>query len=246
MSRKLRALGLTVLALCGLTALMATSAQANWLEGAGVEVMANKNVLAKAHTTGKLIVEKLNFEIRCPTLEPEGLKIVGKSTTAEGKVKFSGCKGFEKSTGTEQKNCEPLTGTEKGVIKAGGLALVVKLAKVKAGTLQTYILFEPVTGKAFTTVELPEACALTQTSEVKGSLVAECGLLNGSSVFVGEDCNITRVTHLLQPSAVLTLFNGTKDETPVEDILLFGKNTATLQGIASVELESKVTWAGDA
>ena len=93
MSRKLRALGLTVLALCGLTALMATSAQANWLEN-GVEVTVNKNVLAKAHTTGTLSVPTLNIEFRCTTLTQSGLKIVANKCDGRRKSGILWLHGF--------------------------------------------------------------------------------------------------------------------------------------------------------
>ena len=237
---------LTVLALCGLTALMATSAQANWLES-GAEVTVNKNVKAKAHTTGKLIVEKLNLEIRCPTLTGEGLKLVAKSTKAEGKVKFTGCKSFQKSTGTESKNCEPLAGTEKGVIKAGGIILTVKYALIQgnAASLETFLLYEPETGKAFATVEFSELCALASTTEVKGSFVADCGELV-SEKFVAEECSVAQVAHLLKPAGPTKFWKGASHTEVVEDILLFGKNEAKVEGIASDELESGNTWAGDA
>ena len=237
-------LGLSMLALCSLAALTATSAQANWLEN-GVVVTANKSVLAKAHTTIKLVISSLNFEIRCPTLVGENLEIVGSSTKAEGAIKFSGCKGFQISNGAVQNNCEPFTGTEKGVIKAGDLALIQKYATVKHGVLSTWILFEAATGKPFSTIELPELCALAQSSKVTGSVILECGELNGSSVFVSDDCSVARVSHLLQPGPTV-VFNGAEDETKVEDSLKFGTNAAVLSGIAAVELASKNTWAGDA
>ncbi len=225
MSRRmhgLKGLGLALLALCGLMAAMAASAQANWLEN-GAELTANKNVTAKAHTTGKLLVSSLNFEIRCTTVKGEGLKVVAKSGTAEGKVAFSGCTAFQISDGKEQKNCKP-----SEPITAGGKALLV------LHNAKNYVLFEPETGKPFTTITLSELCALAETSDVTGSLVAECGTLSGG-VFAGEDCNVARAEHLLQP-APAALFTGDK--------LAFGENAATLQGIAAVELESKNSWAG--
>ena len=234
---------LTVLALCGLTALMATSAQANWLES-GAEVTVNKNVKAKAHTTGKLIVEKLNFEIRCPTLTAVGFKLIAKSKEAEGKVKFTGCKGFEKSTGKEQKNCEPFTGTEKGVISVGVKALEVRLALIQgnAASLDEGWLYTILLPFA---IEVPELCALTGTSEVKGSLFALCGELV-SEKFVAENCSVSQKVHLLQPSGLTKLWKGLFHDELVEDEILDGKNAATLQGIASVELESGNSWSGDA
>jgi hypothetical protein len=244
MSRKLRALGLTVLALCGLTALMATSAQANWLEN-GVETTVNKVVKAKAHLAGKLVISSLNFEIRCPTLEAEGLEIVHNSKEATGKVKFTGCKGFQISTGTVQGNCTPeTTGGVKEVVTAAGKALDVKLATVSGGTLKEYILFEE-NGAAFSTIKLPALCALAETSNVTGSLVAECGELV-SEKFVAENCSVAQKVHLLQAATPTVFFKGTGDTEKVEDKLKFGANAATLAGIAAVELASGNSWSGDA
>ncbi len=185
MSRKLRALGLTVLALCGLTALMAASAQANWLE--------------------------------------EGKEI-----------------HFQISTGTEQKNCKP-----KEPILAGGRALIKLYALTKGGVLLNVILFEQEGTKPFTTVTLPELCSLAETSDVTGSLVAECGILDAGA-FVQEDCNKERVLHLLQAPAQTGWFESDLKggHVEVQDKLKFGENAATLDGIADVELESKKTWAG--
>ena len=241
---RFKILGLSMLALCSLAALTATSTRANWLEN-GVEITANKNVQAKAHTTSQLIVEKLNFEIRCPVLAGVGLKIVAKSTKGEGKFKFTGCKSFEKSTGTEQKSCEPENKGVKGEIIAAGLTSIVRLTMIKGGALLIWLLIQPGTGEPFTTIELPEACALTQTSEVKGSLVVECGELV-SEEFVGEECSVAQKVHLLRPPGRSVYFNGPKDETPVTDEIVFGKNPAKLQGIISDELQSGNAWSGDA
>ncbi len=238
MSRRLRTLGLTVLALCGLTAVMAVSAQANWLEN-GVEVAANKNVVIKAHTTSKLVVKALNLELRCTTLKSEGLKIIGKSATGEGKVAFSGCSAFQISDGKEQKNCKP-----SEPIVAGGRALIVRLATImgNAASLRNFILLEPEAGKPFTTITLPELCALAETSDVTGSLVTECGALSGG-VFVGEDCNVSRVEHLIRQTSA-GLWKGATHTEKAEHELCFGENKAILDGFGAVELESKITWAG--
>ncbi len=238
MNRRLKAFGLCLLALCGLTALMATSAQANWLVGGAELTTENKNVLAKAHTTGKLIVSSLNFEIRCTTVEGKGLKIVKSSTKGEGKAAFSGCTAFQISDGKEQKNCKP-----KEPILAGGIVLLKPYALAKGAPLFSIVLFEPETeGGKFTTVELPELCALAETSDVTGTVAAACGQLKESK-FASEDCNVASVSHLLLP--VVTLWLGKNDEVQVKEKMKFGENEATLEGIAAVELESKESWAGD-
>jgi hypothetical protein len=224
----LRALGLSLLAIAGLMAFMAAGAQANWLVN-GVELTANESVAAKAHTEGKLAVPAKKIEFRCKEVAGEGLKLVAKSGTAEGKVKFTKCLAFSPigAEGKEQKNCNP-----KEPITAGGKALLI------LHNAQNYVLFEPETGKPFTTVEVGELCALTQTSNVTGSLVAECGKLV-SEKFSHLDCNTSESSHLIQP-APATLFESDK--------LSFGASPATLEGIAAVELNGEANagkpWAG--
>jgi hypothetical protein len=226
----LKALGLSVIAALSLMAFMAAGAQANWLVE-GVELKANETVSVAAHTEGKLAVPAKNIEFRCTTIGAEGLKLVASSEKAEGKVKFTGCTAFQISTGTAQANCKP-----KEPITAGGFALIILHTNG-----QNYILFSPETGKPFTTVELPELCALAETSPVTGSLVAECGKLaevEKKLVFSHLDCNTSEVTHLIQPASA-SLFEADK--------LKFGANPATLAGIAAVKLSGanvNKAWAG--
>ena len=232
MSRKihgLKAFCLSMLAVCGLMAFVAAGAQAEWLVN-GVKLTKNETVSVSAHTTGKLIVAAKNLEIQCPTVESGGLELKGESAEAKGSVKFSGCKTFSPvGSGTENKNCNPI---EQPIV-AGGVANVI------LHNAKNYVLFAPAAGSTkFTTIKFSELCALTETSDVTGTLVAECGELNGSSVFVGEDCNVTRINHLIQP-APAALFEADK--------LKFGANAATLQGIAKVSLSGAnagKTWAG--
>jgi hypothetical protein len=95
------------------------------------------------------------------------------------------------------------------------------------------------TGLPFTTLEFnSKTCSLPEFDEVKGNLVAECGLLNGSGVFVGNDCAEHMTFHLLQQAAA-ALFPT--------DVLKFGKKAATLAGIAKIELAGNhagKSWAG--
>jgi hypothetical protein len=236
---RFKLLGLCMLALCGLTALMAAGAQGNWLEN-GVETTVNKNVLVKAHTTLTFSVPALNIEFRCTTLKQEGLKLVAKSATAEGKVAFSGCTSFSK--GVEVPKCAP----ENQPIVAGGLALVKLLALTQNGVLLNVLLYEQKGIEKFTTIKLSPTCALSETSNITGSVVFECGKLEPVNTFVQVDCGVSSVAHLLQAPAQTIWWesNGAGGHKSVEDKLKFGANAATVGGIASDELESGNSWAG--
>jgi hypothetical protein len=222
----LKALGLMVVAALGLMAFMATGAQANWLVN-GVELKANEAVAATAHTNGILTVPAKKLEIECTTLASKNLKLLASSATAEGEVEFSNCTTFSPpgAERKEQKNCKP-----GEPIKAGGKA------KLILHNAQNYVLFEPTTaGGKFATITFGELCSLTETSDVKGTLVAECL----TSALAHADCNTSEASHLIQP-APAALFTGDK--------LTYGAGLeATLKGVAKVELsgESKgKPWAG--
>ena len=90
------------------------------------------------------------------------------------------------------------------------------------------VLFEPLSGKPFATIEFGEFCALFETGNVTGSLVAECGELNGSGVFVGGNCATHRVTQLLKPVSK-------ELATALGDTLKFGLSEAFVEGIAAVK-----------
>ena len=140
-------------------------------------------------------------------------------------------------------SCNP----ESQPIVAGGLALIKLLALTQNGTLLNVVLFEQTNEKTpFATIKLSESCALAFTSNVTGSVVAECGKLEPVNTFVQVDCGVSSVAHLLQAPAQTTWWesNGAGGHKAVEDKLKFGANAATLGGIASVELESGITWAG--
>ncbi len=239
MNRRLRALGLCLLALCGLTAIMAASAQANWLEKAK-EIHVNLKVVAATHEAAKLLVKSLNLEIRCTTLAASDILLLALKTIATGFAEFSGCTSFQISDGKEQKNCKP-----SEPIVAGGRALIQLYALTKGGALLNVILFEQEGTKPFTTITLPELCALAETSDVTGSLVAECGILDAGA-FVQEDCKTERVLHLLRAPDQAGWFETDLKggHVEVKDEIKFGENKAVLDGIADVELSTKEVWGG--
>lgn len=232
----LRAFGLTIVAAFGLMAFMAVGAQANWLylEGTtAVELTKNELVKVAKHTEdGTLEIEGINASVLCKKIEGEDLLLVpGNATTATatGSVAFSECVTLEKKSGLEQPKCTP----ENQPIKAAGKAKIVLHTNG-----QNYVLFEPEEGKPFTTIKFPETCALIETSNVTGSLVAECGELSGGA-FVQEDCKNHQVSHLLQQAST---------ELFTSDELKFGSHKASIKGIVSVELageHAKASWSGE-
>jgi len=233
----LRAFGLSFLALSALMAFMAVGAQANWLilSGGGT-VETTAKVAAAAHTPGVLLIPAKNLEIECTTVTSEGITLAEKSTLATGKVAFSGCTTYStaESKLTLASKCKPTNA--EGKIKAGGVAHLL----LHEG--QNYVLLEPETGKPFTTIEFGPECALTETSTVKGSIVAECGHLKSETekVFVHDNCATHQVNGLLQQVPGTTLFPNDK--------LIYGLNSAaSVDGLALVSLEApflNASWGG--
>jgi hypothetical protein len=229
----LRALGLTIVAALGLMAFMAAGAQAHWLileEGKAVVLAGhNEAVTVGKHTEdGTLLIAGVNLEILCQKIE--GIDVLiepGTATTApaSGKVAFNECKGIEKSTKKVVGNCAPINQP----IEAAGKALVILHTNA-----QNYVLFEPESGKPFTTIKFSELCALTETTNVTGELVAECGELSAGA-FVQEDCNKHQVTHLLRQAS----------ETLFPSQLKYGTHVATVDGIATAALASGKSWSGE-
>jgi hypothetical protein len=221
--RGLRVIGLLTLALCGLMAMLTAVAQANWLVE-GVELKANETVAVSTHTEAKLAVPAKSLEFRCTTVASEGLKLLASSADAEGGVKFSGCTAFQISTGTVQKNCKP-----KEPIVAG----LQVLPFLHNGLV--YWLYHAPAGKPFTTIELPELCALMETSPITGSLVAECL----TSALAPTSCSASEATHLVRPASG-PLFPS--------DVIHVGASAATLEGVTAVKLSGANVgrkWASD-
>jgi len=104
------------------------------------------------------------------------------------------------------------------------------------------VLFEPLSGKAFTLIEFTEFCALFEEASVTGSLLAECGKLEPANTFVALNCSHHQVTQLLQ-SANETLNKLLGDE------LKFGLSPAFVDGIAAVKFGAPCVgcpWGADA
>ena len=212
-----------MIAALGLMAFMAAGAQANWKVEAK-ELTANEEVKVSTHKEFNLLLSN-GIEIRCASIQGEDLLLAGKSSEATGKVAFGSCHTFLK--GTAESACDPINQP----IKAAGKANLI------LSSSKNYVLFSPEAGKPFTTIEFSVFCALLETDEVTGNLVAECGLLS-AGVFVGEDCANHQVSHLLQQAPAASF---------PKDVLKFGDLSATLDGIAAAELggtHAGKSWSG--
>lgn len=229
MNRKgLRALGVSVVAAMGLMALMATGAQANWqvLDPEGTIVEPDVTLGAEAHTTSiTMVVPAKELEFLCKKLEPDPsapLLLLEKSTVGHGHIIFKEC--ITLSKGVEQTKCKPVE-----PILAGGLVELVLSSSVNL------LLFKPLTGKPFTTINIPETCALTSTSDVTGTLHAECGKLEPANTFVAVNCSTHEVNHLIRATA---------NQAATGDGLFFGKNEAKLSGIAKTFINGPELYVG--
>ena len=223
------ALASSLLAILGLMAVLAAGAQANWLVE-GKELTTNETVAVSAHTPWTLTIPAKNIQFRCTTAASEELKLLAKSATAEGKVKYTGCTAFSPpgAEGKEQKNCKP-----KEPIVTGAITLIT----LHNG--KSYLLEEPNTlGGKFSTIEVSELCALTESNDLTGKQVLECGQLV-SSVFVQVDCSTLNIS---------TLETVTSETLFPLDTLKFGANSATISGIIKLSLSGAnagKTWAGE-
>lgn len=243
----LKALGLTLLAALGIMAFSVVGAQANWLyllgDGKADEFEADEVVQVSVHpgSHALLLVPGKNLEILCKKMQGNDVLLLALKTVAHGAIIFNECMTYFnnfKGHLLRAATCDPVNQP----IAAGGLAhLVLHLYEYSKGSFiwKNYVLFEPSTGLSgtFTTLEFSELCALTETAEVTGQLVAECGQLV-SGVFALLDCAQHKVTHLLR-QAPAALFP--------EDGLTFGENAATLDGIAAITLAGKLAgseWGG--
>ena len=224
MRRGAKALGLSLLSLLSLMAVLAAGAQGNWLVE-GKELTVNETVEFKSFSTIKFIVTNKNLEIQCPVAAGSGLELIGKSSTAEGKVKLSSCKTFSPpGSGNENKNCNPI---EQPVVRSAKYKLILHNSK-------NYVLEEDIPWNW----PFGELCALTETTEAKGSVVHECGEITGSGAWNTVDCSFSSVAHLMRV-ADPSLFSGDK--------YTFGALAASWSGITSWVLlgpNSGKLWAG--
>jgi hypothetical protein len=221
----------------------AAQARFLYLEGGGVteSLVVDSAPAFSLDESGTLLIPNKNLKISCQktTSDPKApVKFLGETNVARGHLIFTECESFDMKTSTLQKNCTPKSvGAAAGEILAGGFAeLILHPAS------NTIVLVRPLIGKAFTTIELPELCALSETSNVTGEIIVECGELKPEKTYVAGGCSTLRAAQLLREvSEALRTELGYK--------LKFGANEAFLDGISSVQFGEpceSCSWGGDA
>ncbi len=146
----------------------------------------------------------------------------GGTIGGENITEFLHCVTF--LNGVQSKNCEPHTGSEKGVIRSKALKGLLKLYELKNGEKDVIVLFEPAKGTEFLTIELGEICA------------------------AGETCTITG------KNSVKGAKGSFKEETVIHSVeqgpqneLLAGGQPASIDGIGELKLSGAhegLKWAG--
>jgi hypothetical protein len=234
-SRGLKVLSLALLAVAGLMAFLAAGAQASeksWLV-LGADIGANQEVEVSTHKEIILdVAEENELEILCLNVAGDDVLLVAGTTTVTGTLLFTNCKIFQKKE--EKAACNKkvnglgkVEGLLEPIVASGKGKLILHPEKGK-----NYVLFEPtVAGGNFAQIKFDPPCALPETNNVKGSLVAECL----TSALVAADCATQEIIHLLQANQT-SLFEGDK--------LFYGTKAAILLGVAKTELSSKEPWCG--
>lgn len=165
-----------ILGLCGLVlgvVVLGTTAVhaekgANWMvNGKPVTKELSPEVLmAKVATGDMTLLTKfagMSIELLCQGAEFLGAKLEPEGKVGGGnKVKFGGCE--MKLNGKVNKACTPHTkGSAEGVLLSNALKGLIVLNEGKG-----VVLFEPVEGTTFLTLEFGEACALGESCAIFG------------------------------------------------------------------------------
>lgn len=205
----LRSLGLSLLAAFSLMAFTAAGARA----GAGEWLIEDKtvaelpgeleSVTAEVEGLGRLLILKLNLLLKCETIQVSEAHIVPTGHAA-GSILFDDCYYTSVSGLVKNQVCEvDHFATEV-------LALLIKHEGA------AYILFTPLVGQAFLTMQnLGEECSLPKSLEVKGSVVAEIKVKD-------------KIVNLISTKSTLTLFPN--------DVITYGTHVSHLETDATVQL----------
>ena len=214
--RRLRSLGLALMATMGLVAFMATSAQAVTWDINGAEINSNETIGGNPIGEALLLVPALNLIIHCKKVDVEaGSQILWLPNDADVKLLFLECVTLVK--GVKSAGCTP------EILLVGALVLPILHGGI------VWLLAEPLKEKkSFNVIHYnEETCALPPLPEVTGSVVFECY----TGALVRLSCSHSRVTQLIRavPSPV-------KEELFPTDELRYGMNVALLDVEAEVFL----------
>lgn len=140
----------------------------------------------------------------------------------ENITEFKNCVTY--LNGILSKSCEPHTGSEKGVVRSKPLRGLLKLYELKSGEKDAIVLFEPVTGTTFLTIELGEECIIGESCAVTGK-----NSVKGASGKFSEET----VAHSVE-------------QGPLNELLAGGRS-ASVDGIGVLTLSGAhegMKWAG--
>ena len=259
--QRLRALYAGLLAVLGLMAFFAASAQAltGWLlnqmfitQTKRTEAVTHPLVGGTKHTGLEVEFPGIGkVEYLCETLTSDD-GLIFANEKAEGLITFlySKCKVFIK--GVEKSGCRPKEPITLGAKLRAILHTVSPIVGEKEGTHdnKTYLLFEPEeSGKPFGVIRPGGACVIMEELGITGDFVVEC--LNEKlekNTLNADYCLEDMVHHLIQeaPHKLFTL-TGTLPEEEKWDELLIGGRLASLLGITDLRLSDasnvELTWA---
>jgi hypothetical protein len=229
---RIKAVVLCLLAALGVMVVAATGAQAkgHWkVNGTTLTTTIGVESLSLEHTQLLSKFGLTKVAILCENVVvKDGLLFSDGSSSAE--VEFSkGCKTELNLALTA--NCKPL---EPIVFK-------VKNLLIKHTNGKTYILFSPLDGLTFGTFHIGALCAIGQNIQVKGSVVAECGVLDASKVWTHLDCAQEKDEQRIREVTDKALFPN--------DVLRFGANPLLLHGDIGLVLNGTHAgweWGGSA
>jgi hypothetical protein len=246
MLKRIRILGLALVAICALSAVVAVAAQATEapfykVAGSRLKLNETREISTHAGTAGFSLTATGKL-VKCSTLvNTKGSVLLGSTGAgAPGKsnetLEFSGC--TVTGNGTPCEVTEPIKTTP----------LVNELALSE--NLKSFVVeFKPATGTEFTTLKFTgTGCTLTETKVTiaEGSAVIGQAFSGGTLVEVGKEPAETKDAEINFPSEaikVLQLFNSSEKEEKVESLSLkaFGL-ASTFSGRAIVLLQSGSVW----
>lgn len=175
--RRMRLVGLALVAMFALSAVVAVAAQAQpYFEREGGGSVVGVQLETEAPSGGTMVSS--TNHVKC-TKSQSGGEVTGASTVGGVTVTFTGCKLTNGSCTSEAKT--PGKGTEEVVTNELKGELVTTKSGSKVGEL-----LEPVAGKTAAYVTLESSCATVSPTTVTGALVGEVKPVEGEFSETGE------------------------------------------------------------